>query len=394
MTSSAALSAVMFLWQDMGVVAAPALGCMKWNCSCQEFSDHFRVAHMRSWGIVERLNLRAERKWWIDNDCATVPLDEREAPKDTNIKRAELAPPMCAICFFGLIRGVDPEFEVQRLMDSIVRPNPSCATYAHTAWMPQNEDTSAYVDLKMGSRKAGQAFSSIIGRLADTVTVERINAGDERHNISWFQQFNPMRSGWGPKEMRNMLRQWNSIEQCFALVPPGTPWVAMVRLDVRYEHPMKLDEWMPYASRPRQLVIPDGRNSRDGFNDRFAFGRYDAVSAWASRFSGVERFVTERPGKLWDLLKMQSEHYLKYLLTSRGIDAVEKPMCFTRVARLGKIEQREAHRGYLPRGIAEADPGHRGVPLYSTQGTSWRAANACCAIYRKVYGRPCPDPSV
>jgi hypothetical protein len=129
-----------------------------------------------------------------------------------------------------------------------------------------------------------------------------------------------------PQTMRNMVKQWHSINAVFhhmeenaRILKRKYSRVAMLRNDVMYVTPLDVYQ---LSTRERDVennhfVIPDWANYP--INDRMVAGPYDAVKIWATeRFRRVNRHVRTYPIPGWGV---HSEKFLNFSIVPAMLNA-------------------------------------------------------------------------
>ena len=242
----------------------------------------------------------------------------------------------CAVCFSGLVRGSSADLQVDRLRKALAEPNPCCSIPAHSYKLCRKQGENAhdptYEHYKVHEQDDWKRVLDMLD--VNGMMIEGPLSADAIQNLTQYLRLLPGPSvGWHPPQIVNMIRHWNSIKRCFSMTPPEAEWVAMVRLDVRFEHPVALADNAPLAPDKDQLILPDVYNDW-GYNDRFALGRRSAIRVWTSgRLDSVATDLAklESPTAL-DIekrLKLHSEFYLKWVLDLHKVRAAQLPVCNT-----------------------------------------------------------------
>lgn len=109
----------------------------------------------------------------------------------------------------------------------------------------------------------------------------------------------------------NALNQWNNRKTAFELITTFRDVCVITRADIKFSGKIdfsKVEEG--------KIYIPRGNDYRDGVNDQFAFGNYEAINQYCGLYNNWKKFFNEG-------LQFHPETYLKRQL--RGLEIVRIP---------------------------------------------------------------------
>jgi len=260
----------------------------------------------------------------------------------------------CAILFFGLPRSFKL-FVLPSIIENIIVPNMenNCDYYLHY-------HNVAFEGENRGGEPGGPIYGNDVFLLEDAIReiYDHNGIGSTGNNIphisitnSTVQEFEQARgrlmhsyetaldesgrylyfpyaaASWEyPHTMRNMVKQWHSIDAVWRHMEANAKRlkreyarVAMLRNDVVYVTPLDVYQ---LSTNERDFdnnhfVIPNWANYP--INDRMVVGPYDAVKVWATeRFQRIETHVRKYPIPGWG---MHSEKFLNFTIVPAMIDA-------------------------------------------------------------------------
>lgn len=113
----------------------------------------------------------------------------------------------------------------------------------------------------------------------------------------------------GENQPENTINMWHNMIESFVLAPRGLDCYVRIRYDIILSGPI---DFSAYDMRPDVVYIPEGNDYREGVNDQFAFGSWEAMAAYHSVY--YDHSTHFAAGKMF-----HSESYLKHTLDMRGI---------------------------------------------------------------------------
>lgn len=114
----------------------------------------------------------------------------------------------------------------------------------------------------------------------------------------------------------NTINMWYSMWQAWQMAPAGMDCYVRSRYDIILSGPI---DFRNFDMRPDVVYIPRENDYRDGVNDQFAFGSYEAMKKYFDVFNmHAAHFAA---GKMF-----HSESYLKYTLEAHGVKIVRIPV--------------------------------------------------------------------
>ena len=257
----------------------------------------------------------------------------------------------CAILFFGLPRSFKL-FVLPSIIENVILPNidNNCDYYLHyhavisekesrrdAGGTIQGNNVFLLEDAVRQIYQRDKGTGKIIPHVSITnSTMEEYEQArnqtmhryettlDEDGNYLYFPY--KARTWEYPQTMRNMVKQWHSINAVFhhmeenaRILKRKYSRVAMLRNDVMYVTPLDVYQ---LSTRERDVennhfVIPDWANYP--INDRMVAGPYDAVKIWATeRFRRVDRHVRTYPIPGWGV---HSEKFLNFSIVPAMLNA-------------------------------------------------------------------------
>lgn len=116
----------------------------------------------------------------------------------------------------------------------------------------------------------------------------------------------------GENQAWNTMNMWRAMWRAWERTPQGMDVYVRNRYDIVIDGQI---DFTKFDYPPNRVYIPHGNDYRDGVNDQFAFGSYDAMEAYHNvYFDHGTHFAA---GKMF-----HSESYLKYTLEMRSIEIV------------------------------------------------------------------------
>ena len=243
----------------------------------------------------------------------------------------------CALLFFGLARSfVDKAYPA--IQKHILVANPTCEVFVHT-YDIQNEEQDA------GSPRTVNANDVFRLTTRSNILIETEDDFREQRSVETFHPYIPIPSRWKTRDMDNMIRQWHSIDKVWNLMAQHESRrsiefdkVAILRLDVIYTHPIRIDDGDELAVIPTMAYVPQNWN---GLNDRLFYGSRRYAEIWAShRFDNAEGYIQwqKRAFPASKRRGLHSEGFMRYLLTIHGrVPLTIKPICIKRVRSTGNV---------------------------------------------------------
>lgn len=110
----------------------------------------------------------------------------------------------------------------------------------------------------------------------------------------------------GETSIVNTLNQWNNRFKAFQTAKKGYDVYVICRPDIRFSGPITFEVV------PGKIYIPEGNDYRDGINDQFAFGDYEAMKWYCDLINHYREYFNEG-------LIFHPETYLKRHLGSMVI---------------------------------------------------------------------------
>jgi hypothetical protein len=286
----------------------------------------------------------------ILDQCVVSPFVKLNSTNHETSTREDDSAPSCAILFFGLPRSFKL-FVLPSIIENIIVPNMdnNCDYYLH------------YHAVTSEGQSRGAAGGTIQGNdvflLEDAIRqiYERDSTGSSIPHISitnsTIEEFEQARNqtmhryettldengeylyfpynaaSWEyPHTMRNMVKQWHSIdavwqhmEKNVRILKRNYSRVAMLRNDVMYVTPFDVYQLSTHERdvHNNHFVIPDWANYP--INDRMVAGPYETVKIWATeRFQRVESHVRTYPIPGWG---MHSERFLDFSIFPAMLNA-------------------------------------------------------------------------
>lgn len=265
--------------------------------------------------------------------------------------REDNSAPSCAILFFGLPRSFKL-FVLPSIIENIIVPNidNNCDYYLHyhavtsevgsrgvAGGTIQGNDVFLLEDAVRQIHERDNSTGNSIPHVSITnstmeefeqarnQTMNRYETTLDENGEYLYYPYNAL--SWEyPQTMRNMVKQWHSINAVFEhmeenarILKRNYSRVAMLRNDVMYVTPLDVYQ---LSTRERDVdnnhfVIPDWANYP--INDRMVAGPYDAVKIWATeRFQRVERHVRTYPIPGWGV---HSERFLNFSIVPAMLNA-------------------------------------------------------------------------
>ena len=235
------------------------------------------------------------------------------------------ARPRVAICFFGLVKdyGVVAQSVTEFILAPLLRSGLQYDIYIHTynqsnITNPRNGEA----DIAITPTSILRHFPQATFKRDNPIVADRIQPLDYylRNGDPWSD--NPRIS------MLNYIRQLYSLRAVTALWVPSArkyTYVIYLRPDVRFTTPLALN----HRITTQQIAIPNFHNF-GGCNDRFAYGRPNAMKAYGERLNWVDTFFTRHTQPL------HAERYLLAFLQAHKLQPVLIPFHFIRVRADGK----------------------------------------------------------
>jgi len=113
----------------------------------------------------------------------------------------------------------------------------------------------------------------------------------------------------------NSINMWHNMYQAFQMAPAGLDCYVRSRYDIILSGPI---DFRNYDMRPDVVYIPQGNDYRDGVNDQFAFGSYEAMNKYFDVFN-------MHPAHFAAGKTFHTESYLRYTLDAHRIKVVRIP---------------------------------------------------------------------
>lgn len=114
----------------------------------------------------------------------------------------------------------------------------------------------------------------------------------------------------------NTMNMWHNMYQAWSQAPKGFDVYVRNRYDITFSGPI---DFGAYQYDGDTVYIPTGNDYRDGINDQFAFGNYEAMKKYYSVYLyHSHHFAQGKP--------FHSESYLKHTLELLNVNIVRIPV--------------------------------------------------------------------
>lgn len=113
----------------------------------------------------------------------------------------------------------------------------------------------------------------------------------------------------------NSMNMWHNIYKAFHMAPVGLDVYVRMRYDIELEGDV---DFTQYEYPPNRVYIPAGGDFREGVNDQFAFGGWDAIEKYVKVY--IDHPMHFKAGKMF-----HTESYLKHTLDHYGVEIVRLP---------------------------------------------------------------------
>lgn len=258
--------------------------------------------------LVAIASLVLSNSWWISvgvNPASSFPagIVADTIPQNASVNESDtvIRQPNCALLFFGLPRAF-ASLTLPSLQKNVLPYNTECDFFVH--FYQQKHEAAGRAG------RGGEIQPDEIYQLEQHV--QKIHFLGELETEFWEQRRDVLRKirttidengnllylPWKEKSFRkesatNIIKMWHSIESVWNLAEKNArkegihyDTIAMLRSDVVYVTPLRLDE---YAT-ANTVVVPGF--AKFPVNDRLIYGPYEGVRIWASqRFSRIDEHV-------------------------------------------------------------------------------------------------------
>eukprot|EP00584_Thalassiosira_punctigera_P013271 CAMPEP_0172566218 /NCGR_PEP_ID=MMETSP1067-20121228/111018_1 /TAXON_ID=265564 ORGANISM="Thalassiosira punctigera, Strain Tpunct2005C2" /NCGR_SAMPLE_ID=MMETSP1067 /ASSEMBLY_ACC=CAM_ASM_000444 /LENGTH=242 /DNA_ID=CAMNT_0013357277 /DNA_START=520 /DNA_END=1248 /DNA_ORIENTATION=+ len=229
------------------------------------------------------------------------------------------------------------------LKKNILDENPSCDVFVHTYNV-----TRAQGKIK-GEDGTGVINASEIFLMSTDHSKIMLESEEEfqiRRNVHHYRSLFPRPSSWDyTASMDNLVRQWHSIEQVWAMMETFEEdnhqrydIVGLLRSDVLFTHRISINESLGGGVIPQSMYKT--YHSWGGYNDRMFFGKREYAECWSTeRFTSLQLYLLwQQTRKSVLITGLHSEDFLRWLLVFQlSIPLRMDPICFMRIRTSGAI---------------------------------------------------------
>ncbi len=237
--------------------------------------------------------------------------------------------PKIAICFFGLVKNINHTYRsiFQYLLNPL-RSSYEFDFYGHTY------DIDKFTNPRNGEFNRNINPRSILDQFSfREFKIEKVeNYVSLQEDLKLCLKYGDPWPGTNGISLRNFLLCQRSLSQVTALwrdQKDEYDFIIYFRPDLRFTQPIDLLQKISTMRLENDIYIPDF-HSWSGCNDRFSYGRPDAMISYGNRIAYMQEFFEKHRRNI------HSERFLKIFLQDHGISIGSSSIRFQRIRSNGQ----------------------------------------------------------